>query len=213
MDIRLLDGDVRRTPMSVEALISVSSRRRRKEAFYRSLVRCFSVTLLFIAFGCFFAIYRSGGKPYGYVYSPDTVFDARLMLKQAFGLSVLPVICLFFSFGMRSVLFRLCDTVLPAAYGLYAGAVCFVRISSLCEAYSVSRLLQTAPAIAFTAVIGAVYALLFSVCASYGECRRKDCVTREDSVNCFTYFLYALTAVVLSVVLRDAAYKLIFKFG
>ena len=214
MDTKLLEGEGQGASFGIEALLSIASRQKRRQYFYRSLLRCALLTLLFIAFGCFFAIYA---KEKGYTGTffdlASTPFDFRGMLKELFLLSLIPsvsfVLC--YSFGGR--LHGLCDTVIPALYGTAAGMFYYTQLTSLFTSFSVSRTVTLAPYLLQTLCVIAVYTLFCPVCACYGECRRKNSAVSADLQNCFTYYLVSLTVLALSLILRDAALLFFKMFG
>lgn len=214
MDIRLLDGEVQGVSLGVETLISIASRQRRREYYYRSLLRCALLTLLFLAFGCFFAIYAAEKGYTGAFFDlASPPFDFRGMLKELFLLSSVPSVC-FAScclFGGR--LYRLCDTVFPAVYGIAAGMFYYTSFTSLFTSFSVSRTVTLAPYLAQTLCVIAVYTLFCPVCACYGRCRCRQNAESGDLNNCFTYFLVSLTVISLSLILRDTASFFLKMFG
>ena len=205
METKLLQGEERDHGLGIEALISIASRQYRREFFYRSLMRCALLTLLFVAFGCFFAIYNEEKGVTFASYQNVLPFQLRQMLKDLFRLSLVPTLCfaVCFSFGGR--LCRLCDTVFPAIYGTAAGAYFYTELSPLFSSFSALQAVRAAPYICCVLAVITVYSLFCPVCASFGECRRRKSAVSSDSASCFTYYLSSLTALALSVVLRDAA--------
>lgn len=215
MDIKLLEGSAPGTSLGIEALISVASRQKRKDFFYRSLLRCGCLTLLFIAFGCFLAISKEADGVLFSLFKAEqrAGFDFRAILKELFLLSVFPTVCFSLCFALGGRLCRLCDTVFPALYGTAAGAFYYTEISKLAASFSLSYTLRISPYILHVLLVITVYTLFFAVCASYGECKRKTGTLSSDVNNCFTYFLASLTALVSSVILRDAAVMFFGRFG
>ena len=205
METKLLQGEERDHGLGIEALVSIASRQKRREFFYRSLMRCALLTLLFVAFGCFFAIYKEEKGISAAFWHSALPFNMRQMLKELFCLSLIPTLCfaVCFSFGGRFC--RLCDTVFPAIYATAAGVYFYTRLSILFSSFSVLQAIKTLPYICFALAVITVYTLFCPVCASYGECRRRGGAVSSDGASCFTYYLSSLTALALSVVLRDAA--------
>jgi len=212
MDIKMLDGSCGISELTVQSLENMANRQKRKEFFYRSALRSVLLTLLFIAFGCLFAIYRREcGSPLSlYTAAP---FEIRSVLKEFFFVSVIPASCfaVCFSFGGRFC--RICDTFFPAVYGTYSGALLFERITGLINGNSLPRTVREFPVIAFILAVIFTYALFCSVCASYGECRRKGGVDHGDANNCFTYFLICETALLVFILLRGCTCAILNVFG
>ena len=213
MDIKMLDGEVGGGGLGTEALLSIASRQRRRQFFYASLFRCALLTLLFIAFGCFFAIYLQEKGSSFHLFDGGAPFDLRGALKELFLLSLVPssCFCLCFVFGGR--LCRLCGTLFPAVYGIAAGMYFYTELSSLAASFSVTYMINTAPYLCFVLLVLSVYTLFCPVCGSYGECRRRNDADKEDSTACFTYYLTSLTAVAVLLVLRCAASFFFGMFG
>ena len=214
MDIKLLEGDVQGSSLGIEALVSIASRHRRREFFYRSLVRSALLTLLFIAFGCFFSIYAmEKGNTYRFIENVSAPFDLHGMLKELFTLSVIPSACFALCCCFNGRLSRVCDTFFPALYGTVAGFVCYTELSDLFASFSVSKAIALLPYICQILLSITAYTLYCPVCASYGECRRKKSAVNDDLKSCFTYFLTALTALALSLILRDLTVMFFGMFG
>ncbi|MBQ7699968.1 MAG: hypothetical protein IJT49_06475 [Clostridia bacterium] len=214
MDIKLLDGKVRGSSLGAEALISIASRQKRREFFCKSLIRCALLTLLFIAFGCFFAIYAmEKGNTYVFFENVPSPFYLRGMLKELFLLSVIPSLCFALCGCFNGRLSRCCDTVFPALYGTVIGFICYTELSGTLLSFSVSAMVKLFPYICHVLIIMSVYTLFCPVCASYGECRRKKSAVYDDLHSCFTYFLMSLTAIILSLILRDLAVLFFKTFG
>ena len=214
MDTKLLEGEGQGTSFGIEALLSIASRQKRRQYFFKSLLRCALLTLLFIAFGCFFAIYA---KEKGYTGTffdlASTPFDFRGMLKELFLLSIVPSVCFALCCLFCGRLRFLCDTVFPAVYGAAAGMFYYTHLTSLYTSFSVSYAITLAPYLAQTLCVVAVYTLFCPVCACYGECRRKKSAVSADLQSCFTYFLAALTVLALFLILRDTASFFFKMFG
>lgn len=213
MDTKLLESEVQEPSLGLEALRSIANRQRRREFFYRSLVRSALLTLLFIAFGCFFAIYLQEKGKAAVFYSNGTPFDLRGMLKELFLLSVIPSACFALCFSFGGKICRLCDTVFPAFYGIAAGVYYYRELSSLYTSFSVTFTVKLLPYIVHVLFIIAVYTLFCPVCSSYGECRRQKSAVPEDKNSCFTYYLICITTILLSLVLRDSAATFFKMFG
>ena len=205
MDTKLLEGDTYGTSLGIEALISIASRQKRKEFFYRSLLRSALLTLLFIAFGCFLTICNEEKSAALRFMQESSPFDVRGMLKELFMLSLIPSVGFALCFSLGGRLCRLCDTVFPAVYGTVCGMFLYVKISPLTASFSVTQMIKLSPYLFFVFSVLTVYTLFCPVCASFGECRRKGTLDGSDPGSCFTYFLTSLTALALSVVLRDTA--------
>lgn len=213
MDTKLLEGGTAGTGLGIEALMSIAARQKRREFFYRSFLQCALLTLLFIAVGCFFAIYKVEKGSAAVFLQNAAAFDFRSMLKELFMLSLLPSACFALCFGFCGRMSRLCDTVFPVVSGAFAGAYYYTAISPLAASFSVTQLLKLSPYLCQTLLILAVYTLFCPVCASYGECRRKNSTDESDTGSCFTYYLISLTVLFLSVILRDTALLFLGMFG
>ncbi len=203
MDTKLI-GDGRDTKvMSIEALSTMALRQRRRESFYRSLLRCFAVCLLFIAAGCLLCIYSDGtgsSAPFAFLpFSPPAgVKDA---LKLIFLCSVLPSVCAASALLSNGSLSALSDTLAPAVYGTAAGCALYRVYLSLSYSFSFAALIRSLPGLCFTAAVILVYSLVCPVFASYGRCLRRGGVTADDPGSCFTYYAASLTALCAAVAL------------
>ena len=212
MDIKMLDGSCGVSELTVQSLENMANRQKRKEFFYRSALRSVLLTLLFIAFGCLFAIYRQEcGRPLSL--DGETPFEIRSVLKEFFFVSVVPASCfaVCFSFGGRFC--RVCDTFFPAVYGTYSGALLYGRITGLLHDNTLPNAVREFPVITFILAVIAAYALFCSVCASYGECRRRGGADRADANSCFTYFLICETSLLLLILLRGCTSAILNVFG
>ena len=210
MDIKMLDGNSGLSELSVQSLQNMANRQKRREFFYRSALRAVLLTLLFIAFGCLFAIYRQEcGNPLSLYRARAETFNLRSVLKEFFFVSVVPASCfsVCFSFGGRFC--RVCDTLFPAIYGTYAGALLYGKITEILSAYSVNASIRALPFLLFVVSVIFAYTLLCSVCTSYGECRKNGGAVQSDTNSCFTYFLICETALLLLILLRECALALL----
>ena len=204
MDIKLLENQKSASDITLRTLKNMADRQKRREFFFKSVLRASLLTLLFIAFGCFLSIYRleKGHTTELYAVRLSLPFEWRAALKELFFVSAVPVSCfaLCFSFGGR--LCRLCDTVFPAIYGTYAGALCFSELSRLFSSFSLSYAVKVMPYVVFTALTVMLYTLFSAVCCSYGTYRRNGGDEQADMNGCFTYFMICLTACAALIALR-----------
>lgn len=197
MDIKLLPEDGEERIYGYEALVSASHRKRRRESFYRSLLRCAALSLLFTAAGCLLVIYsnETGGQaPFRYVcFSPPD--GVRGTLKLVFICALLPSVCACLCHIGGGALAFLCDTVAPALYGTVFGCALFCEYDSLASSFSVVSLIDALPGLCFSAVLLAVYTVICPVFASYGRCRREGTATGEDSSECFNYYMISVSVI------------------
>ena len=206
MDIKLLEGEVLEMPLGAQALISIASRQKRRQYFYRSLLRCALLSILFIAFGCFFAIYSQERGNTAVINEIGALpFDFRGMLKELFLQSLIPSVCFALCYFSGGRFYMLCGTFFPALYGTAAGAYFYTRLTSLFTSFSVSYAVSLAPFLAQTLCFITVCTVFCPVCACYGRCRRQNDAANGDLNNCFTYYLISLTVIAMSLIMRDSA--------
>jgi hypothetical protein len=205
MDIRLLENQRTTSELTVQTLKNMASRQKRREFFFRSLLRAAFLTLLFIAFGCFLSIYRlERGDPLPLYNAQNGLpFEWRKLLKELFFVSAAPAACFAVCFSFKGRLCRVCDTVFPAVYGTYAGAFCFSRLFDLFASFTLTHAADVLPHIVFAAALAVLYTVFSAVCASYGEYRRNGGDEQTDMNGCFTYFMVCLTAAAALIALRE----------
>ncbi len=214
MDIKMLEGSGGVSELTVRTLENMANRQKRREFFYRSALRSALLTLLFIAFGCLFAIYRREcGRPVSPGIFISSPFELRTVLKEFFFISSVPASCFAVCFCFGGKLCRLCDTFFPAVFGIYSGALFYGEISKIASEQTAASAFRGAPAILFTLAVIAAYALFCSVCASYGECKQNGGAVREDANSCFTYFLICETALLVFILLRGCGSAILDIFG
>ena len=211
MDIRYLVSEKESGSVLIETYTSMADRRKRREAFYRSLLRSASVCLLFAAIGCFYVIYvtEKGGSFGFFAYDAARAMKARDMLKELFVLSFLPCVGFALCFPLRGLPGRLCDTLFPAAYGLLSGGIVYRELTGLSADSSVGAVFRSAPFLLFVVFADLVYTLICAVFASYARCRFSGSATHEDGENCFSYALLSVTALAVLIILRVAAVLLL----
>lgn len=205
MEIGYLGPGTKSDTMTVEAYTAMAERQKRREAFYRSLLRSSALLLLFAAAGCFYmiSVKEHGDGPAVYPFFSGEPFDPRRMVKELFIISLLPTFSFALCFPFKGVPGRCCDTVLPAAAGALSGASSFGVISSYPAPVTAASLALAAPAMLFIVFVMLVYALIFAVCASYARCRRCGTVSGEDGGVCFSYYIMSVTALCACISARD----------
>lgn len=202
--MKMLEGERPIYALTEKTLSDMADRQKRREYFFRSAVRCAALTLLFIAAGCFYYIYRrEGGHTAAVFRFSDGAFDIRGVLKRLFFSSLIPVLGLTSCFAFGGRISRLCDTLLPALYGAYSGFALFDAFVRLSASFTVSNTVNSLPFILYTVGVITVYLLFCPVCAAFGECRRREKADDGDIKYCTGCFFAALTALTALSLLEE----------
>ena len=187
MDMKLFEEGIpeeRTGGLTLEAYVSIASRQKRRESFYRALTVTFVCAAIFAAVSAYAAVRtvnNGGSVPSGAVFeSPETV---RAMLERFFMISCVPAVCFASAFSpLCRAVCALCTSLCGAA----CGAAIVKAVLSGAE-----NALGVALSAALMVVLTATSAIYSAVCAGFRVCLVRYGVTEEDKNSLFLMLMTA----------------------